>query len=839
MIRIFFNPLDAKSVENFHVDSGTKLIDFLQANYPTGFDGALRVFIGTEEIDLIDLDYQVKDEDQITMLVMPSNSPVFWAKVGGILIQALVAAAVGYAISLIFAPKTPSFGDEAEESAVYTLNPTRNEARLGSPIPVHYGTVSFPPNYGSAPYSFYWEGSNDQYVDELLVLGQGKFNEITIDDIFIGDTPLSSIAAGSVKYWVFDSDFHQQQMGRIGDYITDAVQNTETPWKFYEDVFTSPEVEDFQFSEQQNDENTTPVAISGDAFAAGVDPVTGLYILGRIEGVDNTLLISGGDTIELAGTTSNNIKFVVGSVTPDPDNPALMTVFQQWGWTGPFITDEPGLSGTFTTNVAVDGMVGGPFRVQKLGTEVDRIDCDIVFPQGLFRVDGTSGKIKTFSVELEFTYQAVNETTGAPIGAPIVKNKTWTSKSRIPLRATVSSGQLAPAHYECSVHRVNPVSDDSRETDLVSWVSLKGYVTFDRNAKAYGDVSIICFRLKATNAIASAARSRIRVVATRVLDYGDSRNPIRIAEDIWSNTTYGLGFPLSQLDPAMEDLKTLWNDPLGPKFAGSFDTKATGFNAMQSTVSMTGSRVVNNGQLTNVVPDIVQPVRKALFTTANIVRDSLEIIYTFDALGDFTGNRVSYRDPLTFEEKYVFAPEETTNPENFTLFGCNDEDYAQEMANYLWNVKTDRRKVVRFDTELEGLIPSFGQRIGISHTMPDWGQSGVFVQSIDAMTWMVDQPLDWTSDNVIVIRSDTGLPSSPYTVTQGTHPNIVVFTEVPTISDQQGQEPSSYAFGIGSTVISDFIVTKITPKGDSIVQIEGQVYDEAIYKGAPWQMNPI
>lgn len=841
MIRIFFNPLDSKSVVEYPITPGTQLIDFLQSNYPSGFDGALRVFVGIDELDLADLDYEVQELDSITMLVMPSGAG-FLPAAGAILIQALVAAAIGYVISLIFAPKTPSFGDEPSESLVYTLNPTRNAIRLGEPIQSSYGTCSFPPPFGSAPYSFYWEGSNDQYVDELLVLGQGKFAEITPDDIFIGDTPLSSIADGSVRYWVFDSDFHQQQMGRIGDYITAATAGGYAPWPFYENVYTSPEVSELNFDEAQNDE-AGPVAISGDAYAGGTDPIYGELLPGRIEGVDRSLLIKGGDTIVLSGTVSNNITFVVGSVAPDPDNSLLMTVYQQWQWNGDNLQDELGLSGTFITNPADAagdsvGMTHGPFRCQKLGTQVDRVDCDIVFPQGLFRVDGTSGKIKTNEMELEFTYQEIDETTGLPIGTAIVQNRSWISKLRAPLRATVSSGTLPAGHYECSVRRVTPMHDDSRKTDLVTWSALKGNVTIDRNATAYGDVSIICFRLLATNALGEAARSRIRVVATRVLDEGESNNPITVIKDIWTNTNYGMGFSPALLDPAMDDLETFWADPLGPKFSGAYDTKSTGFDSMQAAASFAGAKVVSDGQLTNVVPDRVQQVRHAMFTTANIVRNSLEIIYSFDTDGDFTGNVVEYRDPETFDAKYVYSPEQTASPEAFTLFGCTDEDYAQEMANYLWNVKSFRRKAVKFSTELEGLIPKFGQRIAISHTMPDWGQSGVFVDMIDALTWIVDQPLDWTEDNVIIIRDPQGLPSAPYTVTQGLNRNIVVFTEVPAITNQQGQEPTSYAFGTATNIITDWIVTKVSPKGDNIVQIEGQIYNEEVYVDAPWQMAP-
>jgi hypothetical protein len=161
VIRIFFNPLDSSSKVEYEVAEGTQLIDFLQEHYPSGFDGILRVFVGADELALEDLDYEVLDHDQITMLVMPSDA-TFWVPVGKIVLTALIGAAIGYVINLIFAPKTPSFGGGDDESPVYSLNPTRNTARLGQPIETHYGTVSWPPSYAAAPYNYFWEGSNDQ-----------------------------------------------------------------------------------------------------------------------------------------------------------------------------------------------------------------------------------------------------------------------------------------------------------------------------------------------------------------------------------------------------------------------------------------------------------------------------------------------------------------------------------------------------------------------------------------------------------------------------------------------------------------------------------------------------
>jgi hypothetical protein len=173
------------------------------------------------------------------------------------------------------------------------------------------------------------------------------------------------------------------------------------------------------------------------------------------------------------------------------------------------------------------------------------------------------------------------------------------------------------------------------------------------------------------------------------------------------------------------------------------------------------------------------------------------------------------------------------------LFGCTDATYAYQYATYLWNVKTKRRKVATINTELDGLIPRFGDRIGLTHSMLDMGQSGVFVKQIDTNTWMVDQDLNWERDNVIVLRDERGVPTDSIPVTQGAHPQYVVFSApLPlTPSDGYAREPTSYAFGRTYNVVRDFIVSRIAPKGDNVVEVEGQVYDDTIYDGAPPHMR--
>lgn len=831
-ISIFFNPLNARSREDFEVDPGTLLIDWLQVHYPNGFDGVARAFVGAVELPIDDWDYPIQEAEQITLLVLPGAeaAAAAWAYIYPYLIQALVGLAVGIVVSLIFRPKSPDGLDAGEESPVYSLNATQNRARLNEPVPVHYGTPTWPPDFAAAPYVFYTGTSNDMFVDELLCLGHGNF---VVSEVFVGDTPVDVIGEGAFQYWLYGPDDHGQRLGAIEADVWSKVKDSPTPVRFIENMFTSPEVESWEFNKDEDEVPTGSIGISGTA-VAGVGGAAG-----KITGVDSSLDIHPGSTITLSGTTSNNFTFTVGSVVVDPDDPTKMTLFEVAFPVGQ-IQDEDPLTGTYTLDLIVNNMVAGPFRAQKLGQQIDGIDCDIVFPGGLMTVE-SDGDQRYREITMQFTYQQIDEGTGAPIGAAIVKSKTYRAKTRSALRDTFSSGPLTPGAYEVTVERLTDFAGRGLSPETTIWAGLKGHVVLDKTAEAYGPVTLMAVRMKATNGLGQAARSRIRVTASRVLDSGESENPITIVKDIFTNPNYGMKRELVELNTAeLDALETEWDGVDGPRFTGSFDQRGTGWDAMQAAISMAGAKVIQNNALVTVVQDKVQPVRTAMFSSANIAPGSLEINYSFDTEGEFDGVEVEYRDPETFDPVHTIYPAHSVQPEKFTLFGCTDGDYAAEYARYLWNVRFRRRRVVKFQTELEGLIPRFGDRIGVAHPMPDWGESGVIVERLDALAWRVDRDLTWhKNDNNIILRDDQGEPTDPLPVSMGDHRDVIVFDSAPPfqIYGPGHRDPTNYSFGRYYTAVKDFIVTNITPQSDDLIQIEGQIYDEAVYFGAPVHMG--
>ena len=852
IIRLFFNPLDGRSEVRYEIEPGTRLIDFLQEHYPTGFKGSLQVFVGNNVLVLSDLDYEVQEFDLVTMLVLPGDPATViaaWNAIewGTVLVTALVATAISLAINMLFGPKAPKGLNSNDESPTYSISATRNTARLDQPIASHYGQVSYPPDYAAAPYTFAVDATNDQYVDELLCLGMGEF---TINDIFIGDTPINTMEAGTVQYWFFDKTEHLETMGVISSLI-----GTPNGVPFIENMFTSPEVENFEFKNTSTFVPSTPATATGIAVASTGPGVPGYFVTPDVSPWTG---VNIGDTITIAGSASNNGDFQIGSIVTASGN----ITYYESVWAGYTIANENPLPGTATYSVIteVNQMVGGPFRAQKVGQQINSIDCDIIFPIGLMMIR-KDGDRQTLDITMKFTYQQVNETTGAPIGSPISQNKTYSARQTSPLRSTVSSGALTPGAYDVTVERLTAFTSRGQSPETVVWSGLKGHVVNDTSIVAYGPVTIMALRMKATNGLGSAARSRVRVTASRVLESGDpSDNPIVIIKDIFTNSDYGMGRSLAELDITHLDALEASYDSNGVSFNGSFDQRGTGYDAMASTMSLCGATVVQKSALTSVVQDSIINVRSALFSSANIVQGSLTLEYSFDTNGDFDGMQLEYRDPDTFNPLYVTYPVTSVYPDTFKLFGCTDETYAQQMAVYLWNQRTRRRKVAKLSTELEGLIPQFGDRIAISHPLPNWGQSGVLVERISSTIFRLDARITVPAGNVIMFRDKYGVPYGPVAVTEkiktpGGKPcgvveaiistlddggSIIELSEVPSISiyvPGDGRDPTNWVIGDSNTMVRDFIVTRTTPNGDVMVNVEGQVYDEAIFIGAPPHMQ--
>ena len=133
-----------------------------------------------------------------------------------------------------------------------------------------------------------------------------------------------------------------------------------------------------------------------------------------------------------------------------------------------------------------------------------------------------------------------------------------------------------------------------------------------------------------------------------------------------------------------------------------------------------------------------------------------------------------------------------------------------------------RRRIVTFRTELEGLIPTYGDLIAITHDLPRWGQGGEVVEA-DGRTLTLSEPLEWDADpaeraHYLALRRRDGGLSGPWQVEPGADDKTVVLSEDLDLEPYTGaeEERTHFAFGPGEAWGLRARVMAVRPRGEQV-----------------------
>jgi hypothetical protein len=356
---------------------------------------------------------------------------------------------------------------------------------------------------------------------------------------------------------------------------------------------------------------------------------------------------------------------------------------------------------------------------------------------------------------------------------------------------------------------------------------------------AYGNVTLLVCRIKASRGLGQDASTRIRVRAERRIaqpdgsNIGLTSNGADAFADVYVDTVYGASRPRTELDvTTLTALRTKW---AAYEFNYVFRSRTTVWEALRTITMPFGAEPLPLGAVMSVAQDGVKNIRAALFTDANIVADTMTVTYSFDEEGASDGAEIEYLDPKDFRPIYSTYPAGALEPTRYVLDGVTNTAHADQYARLTWQRRQKQRKRITFDTELEGLILQLGDRIGVSHNVPKWGDGGLIVSAIDANRLIADHDLDWSgAAKFVMLRRRDGSVTAPIAATQGTEPNRIVLASASPITPDydNAYEFTSFAFGDATTLVRDFIVNAVRPTGENRVTIEAVNYDPTIYTGA-------
>jgi hypothetical protein len=794
---IFYDPLNYHDHKSHIIEPNTVFFDWLQREYPNGFGRPIMLIVNKQACALEDMDFVCNDNDVISVIVTPAG-PLLVTELVITLISAVATLVASLIVNLIFGkPKTK---DQANPDPVYSLQGGQNMIRLGEPVPVIYGRVVTFPDAATLPYSFF--NNNNQYIDQILCLGQGEFD---IYDIMIGDTPVRNLAPGVVTWQAFAAANHNQTIGVI-----------EAATGIRELCSTSIEVQDQEFPGGTGGAslvyyvaNTSGNSITFQTKWPAAVPIGSVLPISSGPDAGTQAIVTAYSNVSGTATVSNSLSTATGVSVPWYDDSAAPGTTA-----GPFITSNPGYPGYY-------------------------IEVDFTFPSGLYTLD-KNGNFISRSMQIQVTADPIDDT-NAVNGSSIIQTFTFSQATNTPQRIT-RGFNVPVGRYRVRVTRLTAPPPNNKTQDMFVWTGLKFQLSYP-TGPVYGPVTLIAIRLQATNGIASDSANKIRVIATRRLRnvsqggvMAATRSPSDAFFDICTNTIYGLGRPAANIDTdTLTTMEAHWGQTYAI-FDGIFSTKTTVWEALTSVLQPVVAIPVRTGKVISLVSDGQKIAPMQMFSDANILKTTFQASYSFDRPGDYAGYQIEYRDQINFLPAYVNYPLDSVDYETVTLFGCTDPTIALQYAKLLWQKQLRQRQFCTFQTDMEGFIPQVGSRILVSTNAVSWGLGGEVIDAVTNSVLQLDRHIDLTTftNPLIVLRDDNGVPSVPIPITAGDTPDVVVlnttlpFDISPVLGDRRATE---WAIGDQVNKVKDFTIQSVEHSGTSATTVTAVIYDERAWAG--------
>ncbi len=678
--------------------------------------------------------------------------------IGGWFITALANIAISVAASWVmgklFEPEAPEdIAGRKSPSSVYNLNNSQNQARLGEPIPVIYGTVRLYPSYIAQPYFKYID--NDEYLYHLMCVGQGKIVGL---DLMIGDQVIEN--GNDVYSKIFWNENFSDIEGYVGDTNYNQLTNTlVNPSRLEMGGFWADDV-DMTFSgsnitvQQELDIEDGSIITIDENIGGGTTPAN-----------------TGDHTVISSSISSGTTTIVTGSILTNETLSCL--IYMSWE------------SEFFEVNL-----------------DAKYVETDYSYPNGLYN-SSTNGDFVTYDDSFAIRTYDENKVLLVPYVASI------SGTSNNPIRKTVKLHVLGGGVKYVTYHRTYGKATNSQMNNTV-YIDRVKELFEQPDLSGAGDITLMWVRVKATNAISSMGQQKINGHYMRN-DLANDMNTV--LTDIYTNTNYGGRLNANDLDfPVTTETVN-----------GAFDSSMTVFDAMKSVSKSQKYTVFLAGMDLVLKKDGTNDITSGLYNETNIIRGSLSIQYIFEELDKSTDSyECSYRDEdwNLLTKTYPSGGVYPSRVDLFGVAGTGADVIANDMAKYLYKQDGSRRKIIRFNTDIQGLVPLFLDKILISHNTLMWGEAGE-VYSVDGSTIEVSMPLDGT-ENTIVFRNIDGSVSNAHSVSYVDEYHV-------SVSGMDAWVESGTFYTVqGTGTAKEFIVVGVKPAGEQ-VSIECVNYDASIY----------
>lgn len=497
----------------------------------------------------------------------------------------------------------------------------------------------------------------------------------------------------------------------------------------------------------------------------------------------------------------------------------------------------------------------GPFVANSAGSIAHKIQLDFSCRQGLFSMTKKGGYQDT-SVTFRAEYRLIDDS-GAAIGSwTLLEEVTKTNDTERPRRFTISQS-VADGRYEVRCKRITDKSDSPRVRDEIHWEGLRAFCDIDQ---AFGNVTLLAIKAKATDNLNDSSQSGFNVITTSILPTYDkltgewtrvaTRNPAWAALDIL-RADYGRRLKKHMIDlNAFADLANSFDDD-GIRFDGTFDNRGTVWEALQTVLSVGRAAPILTSGIVSFIRDVPRPYATLGFNGNNIAAGSLQLSTKLAKRADYDGIEIEYVDGDTWKRRTVkclLDGDRGRNMRKVKLTGVTDRDKAYRWGMYHRAVEVYHKDSITFETGLEGGTAKAGDLIAIRHDLlsasEDYLQEesgrlapNAFGTASGGTVSTILLPFEPTfipgEIHRIAIRDRWGLIRGPYVC----HPDgsnsrkvvLDVLLELSDINVAEGNEQPTFWFGLSGSEYTLCKILKLEASGLHRIKVTAVPYDDRIY----------
>lgn len=479
----------------------------------------------------------------------------------------------------------------------------------------------------------------------------------------------------------------------------------------------------------------------------------------------------------------------------------------------------------------------GPFPTNPSGTEINRIEIDLVFPRGIYQVN-KEGKKVNMTIRYEFQKRLIDNL-GNPLGDwTVVIFTSITRHTTTPQRITYSQ-DVALGRYEVRGRRDDDKDKSFTAGNDIVWEGLRGFIAGED--PDYGDVTLLAVKIRATNNLNSRTQEKFNVLATRKLPIRNSgggfSDPVETRSIVWAfvdvfRSQYG-GRITDELFFDWDALEALdaFYEGRDEHFDWVFRDPITVWEAAMAIANCGRAVPLLVGSLVTMKRDGPLSIPVTMFTPDNIVKGSFQWDIKLWDPDEFDSIQIEYTEPstgYTQEQVLCSLPGDTSDhPQDLRLPGVQDRNHAYRQGLYLLASRRYLRENVSFETGMEGFIPSYGDLIAVVHDVPRWGQSGYILgveeESGGVYHLHVSEPLVFSESNnyQIMLRDKHGAIVGPVDAEETADPKVVTIVLEEEVDFLLGGEtdPMLFLFGVVGDITKYGRVVKIEPQGGERVKI--------------------